>query len=87
MTNTSKDNDVLSAEYLLSAPIKVGSKQTFTRVVLFNTSTSKSLMDQILINENEMRVSLDINTIWRIQTGNLSKDKKDKVENIWIPLF
>ena len=79
--------NAMSAEILISVPVEKGSKKSVTVVALFDTGTSKSLMDKSLIENSTFETKKGKETIWKTQAGEFTTKENTKVEGMRIPQF
>ena len=85
MKGQEKSDKALSAELLVSIPIKEGSSKSLTVVALFDTGTSKSLIDRELIDKVNFSMKNTDSTVWETQAGTLTTKQEVKINSIRLP--
>ena len=77
----------MSAKMLISIPVKKGSKKYVTVIALFDTGTSKSLIDEELVNKNGFDVSSTAKTVWKTAAGSFTTSEEVNIEEVRLPQF
>ena len=87
MKPSSSSSKQLSAEMCICIPVEKGSKKYVTVIALFNTSTSKSLLDKKQVNEKVFDVSSTTKTVWETEAGNFTTSEEVNIKEVRLHQF
>ena len=87
MKASTNESKAMSAEMLVSIPIEEGSKKYVTVIALFDTGSSKSLMDEKLIDKKGFSMNETPETVWATEAGSFSTSKEVIIKGVRLPQF